>query len=850
QAEAQAAQAGPAPAGQAPADGSTPWQGAAAVQLPSFLDTTDRRIVDERPPPSAAQVQALHEMEAEVGRFTKVGGSYRDTVVSLVRREYLRQRRARDQWYGRQITEEERLMNEARERAIAQFERFIRRYPNDETYTPDAMFRLGELYFERSYDEFYAQQGGAGAIDTPDFTPTIALYRRLVRNFPEYRRLDGVLYLIGYCLAEMGQPEQARLAWLNLVCANKFKFDPDAGEPVDEAAAAEAVAAEENPAVALDGFGKPDIGIYVDPYKECAPISEGAQFQSETWFRIGEFHFDDYTGKNALELAISAYERILKDPEDRNFSLALYKVAWAYYRASMYPEAVQKFADLVQYSDDQQEKTGAAGSQLRPEAIQYLGIAFAYDDWNENQTPDTLEGLPSGIERIQDPKLMPQDRSWTPEVYFYLGQIYFDEAKYPEAIAVWKLALSKWPAHPQVPEYTNMIARAHTRHNEMEEAIAWRSKLGEYGEGSEWWNANVENPTEQRRAEELAEGSLINSALYYHQQAQQLRRRCVEEQDIGLCDAAQENYALAAQAYRGYLNRYPNNPEAYELRYNLADALYWSEAYEEAAVEYSLVRDSNLDDGHLSESARRVVESIQRLVDAEVEAGRITIPEAPPEPKGSPLRVQPTEMPALLQRLAQAREVYLARVDEKKDSENVREAYDYNNTLLLYLYGYWPQARERLARIFDERCSGPYADETGRVAWTNLRNMAVTMKDDAEVERLANEFQKRQCTFSSETNLAKVDCKKPENKDEPQCIVQGDLNALQYRKALDVYAKAEKAKGEEQRALYEQSATMLVKAVNQNPGDAQAPLALEYAATALERTSRFESAARLYQRII
>jgi hypothetical protein len=43
---------------------------------------------------------------------------------------------------------------------------------------------------------------------------------------------------------------------------------------------------------------------------------------------------------------------------------------------------------------------------------------------------------------------------------------------------------------------------------------------------------------------------------------------------------------------------------------------------------------------------------------------------------------------------------------------------------------------------------------------------------------------------------------------------------------------------------------MLLDAVNEVPNDPQAPLALEYAATALERTSRFESAARLYQRII
>ncbi len=126
-------------------------------------------------------------------------------------------------------------------------------------------------------------------------------------------------------------------------------------------------------------------------------------------------------------------------------------MAWAYYRASRYPEAIEHFSQLVQWSDDEQRRTGRAGSELRPEAIQYLGISFAYDDWNENQIPDTDEGEPSGIQRVQDPTLLPQDRDWTAEVYFELGNVYFEEDKYPDAIAVWKLALERWPNHPRRP---------------------------------------------------------------------------------------------------------------------------------------------------------------------------------------------------------------------------------------------------------------------------------------------------------------------------------------------------------------------------------------------------------------
>ncbi|MGB5695971.1 MAG: tetratricopeptide repeat protein [Polyangiales bacterium] len=838
----------------------TPWQGAKDTSLPPFLQDTGKRIVDERPPPTEQQLEALRQLESEAERFTNSGETFRSTVTSLVRREYLQQRRERDRWYGEQLEVEERAFNEARTSSIQVFEEFIRTYPSDPRYTPDAMFRLGELYFERSaiefqklYDQAQAarQAGDLTAEDnlptSPDFTPTVTLYKALARQFPNYERSDGVYYLIGYTLNEMGRPEEALAAWLALVCANRYAYEPDWRPPPADATLA---ARARYPSLTLGGrpLGASVGGKFVDPYAKCEPITAEARFVSETWFRIGEYHFDDFGGDNALDLAIAAYGRILQNPEDRNYNLALYKVAWAYYRASRYPEAIENFGRLVQWSDDTQRETGRAGSELRPEAIEYLGIAFAYDDWNENQVPDPAEGRPTGIARIQDPSMLPQDRPWTPEVYFQLGQVYFDEAKYPEAIAAWRLAIAKWPEHYRTPEILNDIAVAHQMYNEFDKAVAARSELTDYVQGSAWWNANMDHPAEQRNAEQLAENALIVTAIYHHQLAQRLRQQCVEERNVRLCRDSQEEYRLAAIAYRGYLERYPNNPQGYELHYNLADALYWSKDYEQAATEYAEVRDSNVDDSYLAESARRVVESLKRIADRDVEEGRLVIRDEAPVPSGAPPTVQPVAMPQTVQRLARAREIYLTRVGPRRDTEGVRAAYDYNNALLLYWYGYWPQAEGRFTRIYEDRCAGPEADATGQIAWENLRAMAMAKQDSDEIRRLATDIQERGCTFSARAE--RIDCSKPGNRDKPICRAGEDLNALVYQDALDVYKRAAQATGTEQRLLYEQSASMLLAAVNSNPTDRQAPLALEYAALALEATSRFDSAGQLYQRII
>jgi TolA-binding protein len=860
------ASAGPAPAEQnqqAKANSAAlPWTAAEGKMAPppGFLDTTDRRIRDQRPPPTAAELKALKELDSEAGRFTKIGGSYRDTLDTLLRREYLRKRYAQDENFGHQVKAEEDLEDKARLAAIELFERFVAKYPSDPRYTPDAMFRLGELYFERdsilqqnALEAFMeARDKGVetaqGVEPNKDFTSTIDLYRRLVREFPEYTRLDGVYYLIGYCLNEMGQLNEARLAWLNLICANHYHYTGEA-PPTEGQEDPNAALAKEHPALGLEPKGAAPTA-FDDPYGDCKPAVPDSKFFAETWLRIGEYHFDYDFSEHGLARSISAYNKVLERPDDRNYNLALYKVAWAYYRASHYPEAMQNFWKLVQWSDEERKRTGK-GSELRAEAIQYLGIGFAYDDWNENQVPDPQEGMPTGLVRVQDPRLLPQDQPWTGEVYQRLGYIYFDEAKYPEAVAAWELALKRWPNDPQSPEIQNMIARADTRHNDAEAAIAARAKLGNYAMGSPWWEANKDHPVEQRHAEQLSEDALIGAAVNHHQRAQQLRRQCVENQDLELCNQAQVQYGLAAKAYRGYIQRYPNNPQAYELQYNLADALYWSQSYEEAAREYAAVRDSNLDDTYLSIAARLVVESMKALVDQQVKTGQMQLRTEPPATEGTPAHVAQIPMPELLQRLAAAREMYLARVDDAHDSEHVRESYFYNNTLLLYLYGYWDFARDRFLVTYDTHCKGAKADETGQVAWFNLRNMAVTLGRSDEVRQLGKDLEVRQCTFTPEgTAVAAIDCTKAENREKPRCLAGADITNLRYRDAVDIFARAETAPADQQRALYERAATELVKAVNDEPNHPQAPLALEKAAIALERTSRFESAARLYQRIV
>src|SRR5262249_622724 len=116
---------------------------------------------------------------------------------------------------------------------------FLAKYPNDPKWTPDAMFRLADVYLDKAkleWDEKQAALEKQAAPqpppeeDTdkppqyvgPDFTPAIAIWNDLVRRFPDYRQGAGTVYLLAYYQGEMRMTGEAKQAYLGLVCHNKF----------------------------------------------------------------------------------------------------------------------------------------------------------------------------------------------------------------------------------------------------------------------------------------------------------------------------------------------------------------------------------------------------------------------------------------------------------------------------------------------------------------------------------------------------------------------------------------------------------------------------------------------------
>ncbi|HTA18113.1 MAG TPA: hypothetical protein VK989_02420, partial [Polyangia bacterium] len=96
----------------------------------------------------------LDELTSDVKRFTDMVSEYRGTAREVLKRAFKEKMKAVGLKYDAQIDANEHDAKDRRNDAIAMFEAFLQKYPNDKRWTPDAMFRLAELYYEKSAEDY------------------------------------------------------------------------------------------------------------------------------------------------------------------------------------------------------------------------------------------------------------------------------------------------------------------------------------------------------------------------------------------------------------------------------------------------------------------------------------------------------------------------------------------------------------------------------------------------------------------------------------------------------------------------------------------------------------------------
>src|SRR4029077_6372645 len=131
--------------------------------------------------------------------------------------------------------------------------------------------------------------------------------------------------------------------------------------------------------------------------------------------------------------------------------------------------------------------------------------SFGEPDWDGDTLPDPVTGLARAMEFYKGREKEPHVR----EVFQRLGDIYFDQTKYTDAIAVYKALLARWPYYADAPRVQDKIVRALEKDRNLVAAAKEPEKLGrQYSKGGDWYVHNRENPEALAVAQQLAEDAL------------------------------------------------------------------------------------------------------------------------------------------------------------------------------------------------------------------------------------------------------------------------------------------------------------------------------------------------------
>ncbi|MFI4865828.1 MAG: tetratricopeptide repeat protein [Steroidobacterales bacterium] len=284
---------------------------------------------------------------------------------------------------------------------------------------------------------------------------------------------------------------------------------------------------------------------------------------AEVQFRRGELLFSNRRYPDAQH----AYEAVLaRGRSSSNFYVqSLYKHGWSLFKQGQNEDSLKSFGDLLDLmlidpKDGARMRDwnalGRADRELLDDTLRVMSIAFAY-----------LDGAKSVDEFAARRGRMP----YAYLLYSRLGDLYVEKQRYQDAAATYRAFVSRDPVDEHAPVLTTAAIEAYRKGGFADLMLDGKLEyVQRYGFDAPFW-AGRERRAYPQVVEEL-KTNLKDVAQYYHASAQKSKKP--------------EDYAAAAHWYHVYLSSFPGDPESAATNYLLADALFESRQYADAATEY------------------------------------------------------------------------------------------------------------------------------------------------------------------------------------------------------------------------------------------------------------------------
>src|ERR1700761_7396141 len=308
--------------------------------------------------------------------------------------------------------------------------------------------------------------------------------------------------------------------------------------------------------------------LNAQPEKALASLDQlvaqypNSHFIDEAQFRRGELLFSE----KAYPKAQAAYEAVIKVGSTSAFyNQSLYKHGWSLFKQGENERSLDSFAGvldsvLISKRDPnlliEVDTLSRANRELVEDTFRVMSITFSYLD---------------GPKTVQEFVKRHKPRPYSYLLYARLGDLYMEKERYTDAADCYRAFVSQDRYNEKAPLLEMQAIEAYQKGGFPQLVLQGKKEFVEnYSFGTPYWQGRT--PKSEPKVVAVLKTNLKDVAQYYHAQAQ--RTKSVAD------------YQEAAKWYRSYLTSFPDDPDSAVTNYLLADTLFESKQFLDAAHEY------------------------------------------------------------------------------------------------------------------------------------------------------------------------------------------------------------------------------------------------------------------------
>jgi TolA-binding protein len=408
------------------------------------------------------------------------------------------------------------------------------------------------------YDTAKRESNAAQQIVVKSRENAIKYYTRMKKDYPDYSKIDEILYYLAYEYEQAKDLDRARNVYLELI--------------------------------------------------DKAPNSP---YVPNAYLAFGELFFTEAMGDpSKWALAESAYKEVIKykPPQNKVYGYALYKLGYVYWNSGEYAQAIQQFKNVIEYGDKYADMPNAKLIQksARRDIIPVYAVAG-----NASKAFNFFRPLSGDTGGSQDLTL---------QMLRDLGISYFDTGHYDEAITMYRDLMAR-DKGDQFCEYQVLISQA-VQALSGSDKIAVRKELdnmlGVYDRfKKEEHSAEAQLNCANRTAELVSE-----TAMSWHMESvgdgSVRGTNDPKTMDLAayLYQKVVDNFTQEEFSKFTFPRIVKEDwPNIYKIRYAMADLLYVQQRWEDCGPAFDAVVDENPQGEQASQAAYAAVLCYQKMYD-------------------------------------------------------------------------------------------------------------------------------------------------------------------------------------------------------------------------------------------